>query len=109
MDVALIRIEEMYPFPAEDIVRAIARYPKSATIIWCQEEPQNMGAWLFVDRRLENVLSTDKWQNPRPEFIGRRESASPATAFLKQHLQEQETIVIKALDLNPSERTKSWK
>lgn len=109
MDVALIRIEEMYPFPAEDIVRAIAGYPKSATIIWCQEEPQNMGAWLFVDRRLEKVLSTDKWQNPRPEFIGRRESASPATGFLKQHLQEQETIVIKALDLNPSERTKSWK
>ncbi|MCO6416636.1 2-oxoglutarate dehydrogenase E1 component [Siccirubricoccus sp. KC 17139] len=97
-DVALIRLEQLHPFPVAGLKTALAPY-KRAEVVWCQEEPENMGAWGFVDRRLEKVLKELDIAAKRPEFVGRREAASPATGLAKVHSQEQETLVRQALGL----------
>ncbi|NBO20051.1 MAG: 2-oxoglutarate dehydrogenase E1 component, partial [Proteobacteria bacterium] len=95
-DVAIIRLEQFYPFPAKPLAKELARYPK-AEVVWCQEEPQNMGAWHFLDRRLEAVLVEVDGKAKRPAYIGRPESASPAAGSLKKHNKEQAELVDKAL------------
>lgn len=97
-DVAIVRIEELYPFPEKELKKALKAYEKSQ-VFWCQEEPQNMGAWHFVDRRIESVLTDLKFKHNRPQYIGRPEAASPATGFSKVHVVEQQEIVKKALML----------
>jgi 2-oxoglutarate dehydrogenase E1 component len=94
--IALIRIEELYPFPFAALKEVLRRYP-NAEIVWCQEEPKNMGAWNFVDRRLEKTLSGLDIAAKRVRFVGRAEAASPATGFFKEHLKEQEGLVAEAL------------
>jgi 2-oxoglutarate dehydrogenase E1 component len=95
-DVALVRLEQIYPFPAMGLRTALSPY-KNAEIVWCQEEPENMGAWTFVDRRLERVLVAIDAASPRPRYIGRSEAASPATGSAKVHAQEQAALVAAAL------------
>lgn len=95
-DVALIRVEQLYPFPATEIAAELKKYPK-AEVIWCQEEPQNMGAWTFVDRLLEQVLIDTKHPHARPLYVGRKASAATAAGFEKKHLEEQEKLVQDAL------------
>ncbi len=95
-DVAIIRVEQLYPFPAGTLSLELARYP-NAEVVWCQEEPQNMGAWTFVDRRIEAVLGGLKVKAQRPSYAGRPESASPATGLLRRHNQEQAQLVSDAL------------
>ncbi|WP_149537055.1 2-oxoglutarate dehydrogenase E1 component [Siccirubricoccus phaeus] len=97
-DVALIRVEQLHPFPTAGLKSALAPY-KRAEVVWCQEEPENMGAWTYMDRRLEKVLKELDIAAKRPEFVGRREAASPATGLAKVHGQEQETLVRQALGL----------
>jgi 2-oxoglutarate dehydrogenase E1 component len=70
----------------------LRRYPR-AEVVWCQEEPQNMGAWSFVDRRIERVLAGLDVAAKRPRFVGRAEAASPATGLFKRHQQEQAQLV----------------
>ncbi|MGH7045804.1 MAG: 2-oxoglutarate dehydrogenase E1 component [Stellaceae bacterium] len=94
--VALIRIEQLYPFPADVLTSVLARW-RNAEIVWCQEEPQNMGAWNFVDRRLEEVLAGLDIAARRPRFVGRAEAASPATGLFKRHVEEQASLVAAAL------------
>jgi 2-oxoglutarate dehydrogenase E1 component len=94
--VALIRIEQLYPFPFKTLADVLRRYPR-ADIVWCQEEPQNMGAWGFVDRRIERVLAGLEIAAKRPRFAGRAEAASPATGLFKRHLHEQAQLVEDAL------------
>jgi 2-oxoglutarate dehydrogenase E1 component len=94
--VALVRIEQLYPFPADALGPALARWRK-AEIVWCQEEPQNMGAWNFIDRRLEALLRPLDIAAKRPRFIGRAEAASPAVGLFKRHLEEQARLVAEAL------------
>jgi 2-oxoglutarate dehydrogenase E1 component len=75
----------------------LAEYP-NAEIVWCQEEPENMGAWNFVDRKIEDVtiaMGTPK----RPRFVGRVAAASPATGLAKVHVSEQNGLVDRALTL----------
>jgi len=74
----------------------LRRYPR-AEVVWCQEEPQNMGAWGFVDRRIERALGGLDIVAKRPRFAGRAEAASPATGLFKRHLQEQARLVEDAL------------
>jgi 2-oxoglutarate dehydrogenase E1 component len=74
----------------------LARWP-DAEIVWCQEEPQNMGAWNFVDRRIERVLTGLEVAAKRPRFVGRAEAASPATGLFKRHVDEQVQLVTAAL------------
>ncbi len=93
---ALVRLEQFYPFPHNSLVAQLSRY-KNAEVIWCQEEPQNMGAWTFVDRRIEGVLTAIKHKSARPVYAGRVEAASPATGSYKRHEIEQAALVKQAL------------
>jgi 2-oxoglutarate dehydrogenase E1 component len=95
-DVAIIRVEQLYPFPVNSLTLELGRYP-NADVVWCQEEPKNMGAWYFVDRRLEGVLAGLKVTARRPLYVGRPESASPATGLLRRHNREQAQLVDEAL------------
>lgn len=97
-DIALIRLEQLYPFPHNELVGLLKSYPK-AEIVWCQEEPMNMGAWTFLDRRLEAVLIEANLQAKRPLYVGRPEAASPATGLLSRHIFEQNLLVSQALNL----------
>jgi 2-oxoglutarate dehydrogenase E1 component len=94
--VALVRVEQLYPFPFGTLGRVLQRY-RNAEIVWCQEEPQNMGAWGFVDRRIEQVLAGLDISAKRPRFVGRCEAASPATGLFKRHVEEQTQLVETAL------------
>jgi 2-oxoglutarate dehydrogenase E1 component len=96
-DVALVRVEEMYPFPAAELKAELAKYSNVTDVVWCQEEPQNMGAWTFMDRRIEAVLAELGSKAKRPVYAGRPEAASPATGSLKRHNVEQAALVSAAL------------
>jgi 2-oxoglutarate dehydrogenase E1 component len=98
-DVAILRVEQLYPFPITRLGVRLAQYP-NAEVVWCQEEPENMGAWHFVDRRIERALSGIDVRSKRPVYIGRPESASPATGSLRTHLKEQADLVDRALTLS---------
>ena len=95
-DVALIRVEQLYPWPKDTLVRELSRY-KDAEVIWCQEEPANMGPWMFVDRRIEFVLEEVGGKSARASYVGRKASASPATGLHKTHVIEQNLLVDQAL------------
>ena len=97
-DVALVRIEQLYPFPSISLPKELARYP-NAEIVWCQEEPENNGAWCFVDRRIEKVLAGLDAALRRPRYIGRPEAASPATGLAKTYATAQAALVDRALTL----------
>lgn len=97
-DIAIIRIEQLYPFPHEELLKILKLYPK-ADVIWCQEEPMNMGAWTFLDRRLETVILEARIQAKRPLYVGRPEAASPATGLLSRHIYEQNLLTSQALNL----------
>jgi len=94
--VTLVRIEQLYPFPFNTLAKVLQRY-RNAEVVWCQEEPQNMGAWNFVDRRIEQVLGGLDIAAKRPRFAGRLEAASPATGLFKRHVEEQTRLVAEAL------------
>jgi 2-oxoglutarate dehydrogenase E1 component len=95
-DVAIMRLEQMYPFPDRTLAFALKRFNK-AQIVWCQEEPENMGAWSFVDRRIERVLTALKHRAKRPVYAGRPAAASPATGLARVHSAEQSMLVREAL------------
>ncbi|MBP5858792.1 2-oxoglutarate dehydrogenase E1 component [Marivibrio halodurans] len=100
-DIYILRLEQLYPFPFYALGQELSRFP-NADIVWCQEEPENMGAWQFLDRRIERVLD-EIGHKPcrRPNYIGRDAAASPATGIAKRHQQQQEHIVEQALSLKP--------
>lgn len=91
-DIAIIRLEELYPLPTAALSKEIKKY-SNAEIIWCQEEPKNAGAWNFLDRRLEDIIISAKVSSKRPIYVGRAEAASPATGYMAVHKQEQEQII----------------
>jgi multifunctional 2-oxoglutarate metabolism enzyme len=93
--VAIVRLEQFYPFPAEAIRETFAKYPNFRQLAWAQEEPRNMGGWTFVELRLENLLQED-----RPIYVGRSASASPATGSYSIHQKEQAQIVSEALRID---------
>lgn len=97
-NIALIRLEQLYPFPHEELLQILQPY-KHADVVWCQEEPMNMGAWTYLDRRLETVLVEADISVKRPLYVGRPEAASPATGLLSRHLFEQNLLVSQALNL----------
>jgi 2-oxoglutarate dehydrogenase E1 component len=97
-DIALIRIEQLHPFPFNALSKLIGRYD-NADFVWCQEEPQNAGAWNFVDRRIEQVLIGLPTKIKRPIYIGRPEAAATATGLLKRHVKEQAKLVDAAFTL----------
>jgi 2-oxoglutarate dehydrogenase E1 component len=95
-DVALLRLEQLYPFPIGALSAELLRYP-NAEVVWCQEEPENMGAWHFVDRRIEATLARLPNKIKRPRYAGRPEAASTATGSMKRHVKEQAALIDAAL------------
>src|SRR5207302_6738766 len=91
--VAITRVEQFYPFPLTVIKHAFAKYPRAKELVWCQEEPKNMGAWTFMQPRLEDLVPACE----RPRYIGRAEAPRPATGNYSVHMQEQERFVKEAL------------
>jgi 2-oxoglutarate dehydrogenase E1 component len=90
-DVAIIRIEQLYPFAAEELLGILKPYRRAREVVWVQEESQNMGGWTFMEPRLRQLLD-------RPvAYVGRDASASPATGSLKIHQREQQELVEAAL------------
>jgi 2-oxoglutarate dehydrogenase E1 component len=94
-DVALVRLEQFYPFPERRLADALRPYER-ADVVWCQEEPENMGGWQFVDRRIERALAT-LGRMLRPRYVGREGAASPATGLARAHAEQQATLVREAL------------
>jgi 2-oxoglutarate dehydrogenase E1 component len=94
-DVALVRLEQFYPFPERRLAEVLRPYER-AEVVWCQEEPENMGAWGFVDRRIERVLGT-LGRVQRPRYVGRDAAASPATGLARVHAEQQAVLVHEAL------------
>ncbi|HVY41835.1 MAG TPA: 2-oxoglutarate dehydrogenase E1 component [Hyphomicrobiaceae bacterium] len=95
-DVYLMRVEQLYPFPARALMQELGRFPQ-ADIVWAQEEPKNMGAWSFIEPNLEWVLDRVGATAKRPRYVGRAASAATATGLASRHAQEQKTVVEQAL------------
>jgi multifunctional 2-oxoglutarate metabolism enzyme len=92
-DVAIVRLEQIYPFQAGQIHDILARYPETADVVWVQEEPRNMGPWRFVQEQMQPVLeSTERGL----QYVGRAPSASPASGSLKRHQEELAEILDQA-------------
>jgi 2-oxoglutarate dehydrogenase E1 component len=94
-DVYLMRVEQLYPFPAKSIAAEIGRF-KKADVVWCQEEPKNMGAWSFVEPYLEWVLKTAGAKVDRPRYVGRSASAATATGLMSKHLVQLQAFLDEA-------------
>jgi len=94
-DVAVIRIEQLYPFPIKEYADIIAQYPHVEEIIWCQEEPLNQGAWYQIKHRLQETLQDSQ----QLYYAGRTSAAAPATGLFKIHLQQQQALLEAALDI----------
>ena len=86
-DVYLLRVEQLYPFPAKSLITELSRF-RNAEMVWCQEEPKNMGAWSFVDPYLEWVLAHIDAKHQRVRYAGRPAAASPATGLMSKHLAQ---------------------
>ncbi len=95
--VFFIRIEQLYPFPVKTLAKDLKRFKKNAKFYWCQEEPQNMGAWNSARNYIEWTLRHIKAENKEVTYIGRQPAASPATGYLKKHLAQQKEIIEKVL------------
>jgi len=91
-DVYLLRVEQLYPFPLKSLVPILSRF-KQAEIVWCQEEPKNMGAWHFAGPYLEWVLAQAGCKSKRPVYAGRAASAATATGMMSKHLTELKAIM----------------
>ena len=91
--VAVIRLEQFYPFPLNRLREVLSKYPAAKKLVWAQEEPKNMGGWTFVEQRLEQLLPACE----RAIYVGRAASASPATGSYAIHQAEQARLVAEAL------------
>jgi len=100
-NIHIIRLEQLYPFPYEALEEEIVDF-KNCEMIWCQEEPRNMGAWQFIQERVQSVLQSVVG-NDALHFIGRRAAASPATGVFDRHLSNQQNIIRLATEANLDE------
>jgi 2-oxoglutarate dehydrogenase E1 component len=92
-NIAIIRIEQLYPFPNERCAEVLKPYLQAKDIVWCQEEPQNQGAWNTMQPYLNAILAKDQ----QLRYVGRQASASPAVGYHAVHEQEQKGLVVQAL------------
>jgi len=97
LGVEVIRIEQLYPFPSEPLLKRLKAMPKLQDLIWAQEEPKNNGAWMFVEPVIEQCLADAGFGAIRPQYAGRDAAASPATGLAKRHAAEQAALIAAAL------------
>ena len=95
-DVHLMRVEQLYPFPWDSLQRELEPY-KHCELVWCQEEPRNMGAWSYIEELIEEAAVEIGFKVPRPRYAGRRSAASPATGSFQRHVREQAQLIDEAL------------
>lgn len=95
-DVYLLRLEQLYPFPAKALINELSRF-RNAEMVWCQEEPKNMGGWAFIDPYLEWVLAHIDAKYQRVRYTGRPAAASPATGLMSKHLAQLAAFLEDAL------------
>ena len=95
-DIYLMRVEQLYPFPKKALINEMGRFPQ-AEIIWCQEEPKNMGGWLFMEPNLEWVLNEIDAKHKRATYAGRPATAATATGQMKRHLVQLQAFLDNAL------------
>ncbi|WP_180897982.1 2-oxoglutarate dehydrogenase E1 component [Martelella soudanensis] len=95
-DIYLLRVEQLYPFPAKALINMLSRF-KNAEMVWCQEEPKNMGAWSFIEPYLEWVLTHIDAKHTRVRYAGRAAAASTATGLMSRHLAQLEAFLEDAL------------
>jgi 2-oxoglutarate dehydrogenase E1 component len=96
--VALVRVEQLYPFPVQEMEAVLARYPNTREVVWCQEEPQNQGAWYQIRHRLQTLVGKRELL-----YAGRAPAAAPATGITKIHELEQRTLIEAALTATDKE------
>ncbi len=96
-NVAIVRIEQLYPFPEEAMTKVLARYKNATEIVWCQEEPKNQGAWYFIHPRLNKLARDDQ----QVHYAGRPEYAAPAEGLSSSHIAAQMELVQAALEGKP--------
>ena len=95
-NVYILRVEQLYPFPTKALITELSRF-KNAEVVWCQEEPRNMGAWHFVEHYLEWVLTQIGAKNTRPRYATRPASASTAVGQMSKHLAQLKQLLDEAL------------
>ena len=98
----ILRLEQIYPFPYKTLQEELEQY-QDCEVVWCQEEPKNMGAWEFVKDRIMAVLGKIKFQEKNINFIGRKAAASPATGVFDRHLANQKNLLRLATEANIKE------
>ena len=91
-----MRLEQLYPWPFKSLSTELARFP-NAELVWCQEEPRNMGAWSHVDPWLELTLERITVKSKRARYAGRAATASTAAGLMSKHQKELETFLQEAL------------
>src|SRR5262249_51402936 len=96
-DIYLLRVEQLYPFPSKALLQELSRF-KQAEIVWCQEEPRNMGAWFFVDTFIEWVLNQIGAKSRRARYAGRPAAAATATGLVSRHLAQLAQLLDDALE-----------
>jgi 2-oxoglutarate dehydrogenase E1 component len=100
LGVEIVRVEQLYPFPTEPLVKRLKAMPRLQDLIWAQEEPKNNGAWQFAEDLLVQCLADSGHDGMRPQYAGRDASASPATGLAKRHAAEQAALIAAALGHN---------
>jgi len=94
-NIAIARVEQLYPFPKEHLEKELAKYPKATEIVWCQEEPRNQGAWYWIASR--HHLDTQLGAKQRLLLVSRPASPSPAVGYLAKHNEQQKALIESAL------------
>ncbi|MGY4397076.1 2-oxoglutarate dehydrogenase E1 component [Sphingomonas sp. UYAg733] len=102
-DTAIVRLEQLYPFPGEPLVKRLKAMANLEDVVWAQEEPKNNGCWSFVEPFIEACLGEAAGRVQRPRYAGRAAAASPATGLMKRHQMEQAALVADALGHNVRE------
>ena len=97
LGVEIVRIEQLYPFPSEPLLKRLKAMPRLQDVVWAQEEPKNNGAWFFVEDILEQCLAEAGFTGMRAQYAGRDAGASPATGLAKRHAAEQSALIAAAL------------
>jgi len=96
-DTYLLRVEQLYPFPEHALSKELGRFKNVEHVVWCQEEPKNMGSWAYINEPLESVLLKLELPVPRAKYAGRAASAATATGQASVHAAQQSALVEQAL------------
>ncbi|MGI9309241.1 MAG: 2-oxoglutarate dehydrogenase E1 component, partial [Gammaproteobacteria bacterium] len=102
-NIAIIRIEQLYPFPIDEYAEVLAEYPSAKEVVWCQEEPQNQGAWYQIRHRLQESLD----KHHKLFYAGRLSAAAPASGIFQLHVQQQQALVEAALQITSQDEGSS--